>query len=48
MWVGGQKNTIALNEMNSNEEPNDGERLIYIELSRIRVLRMCACIWNSG
>ena len=43
-----QKNAIALNEMNSNEESTDGERLIHIELSRTRIPRMCACIWNSG
>ena len=43
-----QKNVIALNEMNSNKEPTDGGRLIHIELSRTRVLRIYACIWNSG
>ena len=43
-----QKNTIALNKMNSNKKPNNDKRLIHIELSRTRVLRMCACIWNSG
>ena len=44
----GQKNAIALNEMNSNEEPTDGVRLLHIELSKTRVPRMYAHIWNSG
>ena len=36
-----QKNAIALNEMNSNEEPT------VVELSKTRVPHMCAYIWNS-
>ena len=46
--MGGQKNTVALNEKNSNEEPTDGVRHIHIVLSKTRVPRMCACTWNSG
>ena len=36
----GQKNAIALNKMNPNEEPTDGVRLIHIELSKKRVPRI--------
>ena len=34
----GQKNAIALNEKNSNEEPTDGVRPIHIVLSKTRVV----------
>ena len=29
-WVGGQKNDVALKEMNSNEEPLTGVGVLYI------------------
>ena len=44
----GQKNAIALNKKNSNKEPTNGVRPIYIVLSKIGVPHMCACMWNSG
>ena len=43
----GQKDAIALNEKNSNEEPTDGVRPMHIVLSKTRVPRICACIWYT-